>query len=498
MSVSLQGNSHITPGCAGVASWQLAYGQRQTCHAEPVDRADVTLTFAGRRTQHHLPESFCPQGPVLLVSSSELSVFGQHGGPLVSLMRIFGKAVKLGILDGQGPSNPNPYSKLGAEAVDTPAHRSLALEGAKQGIVLLKNEERTLPMRPAEVGRLALIGPHANSSLIFLGGPNYHGDSSLVYEYTPLLRARAKLPNAEVSYSQGCSVSGADKSGFAAAVSAAQAADRVVLFLGSDQTIENEGHDRDTLDLPGVQQQLALAVAEAASVPVVVVLVNGGTISVRSLKESAKVGAIVEAFLPGQYGAEAVISTILGETSPAGLLPVTVYDSGFVDRRAITNLDLRAAGGVTYRYFDGVPLWPFGFGLSYTEFTFSGDRAATLTTTVARADSKPLCFDVDVSNAPAGVASDIVVLGFISSAHADAPRNGKLCDFVRESNVAPGEQRTVKICATKALSLVDDDGNERVLPGRYTVTVGVAGGVGGTGAGSTVGTVIVTSAVEES
>jgi len=83
------------------------------------------------------------------------------------------------------------------------------------------------------------------------------------------------------------------------------------------------------------------------------------------------------------------------------------------------------------------------------------------------------------------------MLGFIHSAHADAPRNGKLCDFARERAIRPGEARTVTLCAGAALPLVDDQGTERVLPGTYTLTVGVAGGIGGAGAGSTIGTVVV-------
>ena len=149
-----------------------------------------------------------------------------------------------------------------------------------------------------------------------------------------------------------------------------------MLFLGLDQTIENEGHDRNSLTLPGAQAELALALAAAAKAPVVVVLVNGGPLAIGGLKDSAKVGAILEAFLPGQYGAEAAMQLLLGEASPSGLLPVTVYNNDVTKKRTITNLDLRAAGGITYRYFTGTPLWPFGFGLSYAQFELSSDAKA--------------------------------------------------------------------------------------------------------------------------
>jgi hypothetical protein len=269
----------------------------------------------------------------------------------------------------------------------------------------------------------------------------------------------------------------------------------VVLFLGLDDKVENEGLDRASLELPGEQLALATAVAAAATAPVVVVLVNGGPIAISALKNSPKVGAIVDAFMPGQAAAEATFQLLLGEASFSGLLPVTVYDADFVERRPITNLDLRGAGGVTYRYFDGVPLWPMGHGLSYAEFTFSGDAAATLHTTVATAERQPLCFSATVTNAVhAAMASDVVLLAFIGSKLPDAPRNPKLCDFQREAAVRPGEARAVKLCVDSlgaALALVDARGEQRVVPGEYTVTVGVRGGVGGAGAGSVIGKVIV-------
>ena len=271
------------------------------------------------------------------------------------------------------------------------------------------------------------------------------------------------------------------------------------MFLGLDDTIENEGHDRSSLELPGKQVALALAVAHAAKEPIVVVLVNGGPIAMAEFKDDQKVGAILDAFMPGQFAAEATMQLLMGEVSPSGLLPITNYDKDFIHRRPITNLDLRGAGGITHRYFDGTPLWPFGFGLSYGEFKFAKaimpGAKHTLHTTVATAMDKPLCFVATVTNAAsAAMASDVVLLAFIGSKLPDSPRNPKLCDFQRVAAVQPGKSRSVKLCVNSplpALALVDAKGNERVVPGEYTVTVGVQGGVGGSGAGSVIGTVIV-------
>ena len=157
-------------------------------------------------------------------------------------------------------------------------------------------------------------------------------------QYTPLLRAQAWLPHAHILYEQGCTVSGNETSDIDKAVSVAARADAVLLFLGLDHTIEDEGIDRTSLELPGVQAQLALRVANASKAPVVVVLVNGGPLAIRELKQSNKVGAILEAFFPGQYAAEALMQLLLGHASPSALLPITVYDADFVQARSITNL----------------------------------------------------------------------------------------------------------------------------------------------------------------
>lgn len=419
-----------------------------------------------------------------------------------ALIRVYTKSFQLGIFDQFQPNivsksnfDLNPYIYMGATDVDTPAARTLALEGALQGQVLLKNVDNRLPLSTS-IKKLALIGPHANSSFDMLGGQNYHGINYLVKEYTPLLRAQAMFVNSSISYAAGASINDKNDSQITEAVAVAADADVVILFVGTDGDTENEGHDREDIGLPGVQEELALSVANASRTPIVVVLINGGTLAIGKLKRSNKVGAILESFLPGQFAGEAIMQLLLGDVSPSGLMPVTVYDEDFIERRSIYDLDLRGQGGVTYRYFDGTPLWPFGFGLSYAKFEFSGNSSSTLHTTVATAGSKSLCFKIDVTNIHTTITSDVVVLGFVHSNHTDAPRNPKICDFARLAAVAPGTQRSVNLCVDAlgaALALVNQNGEQRVLPGSYTMSAGVQGGVGGTGAGSVIGTIIVST-----
>lgn len=134
----------------------------------------------------------------------------------------------------------------------------------------------------------------ANGSSVFLGGAGYHGDNKIVDAYTPVLRARAWLPNASILYEQGCDVGADDDSeaGFPDAVAAAKVADTVILILGNSDDIDGEGQDRESLELPGAQAELALAVANAASAPIIVVLVNGCPLAIRDLKDSPKVGVV--------------------------------------------------------------------------------------------------------------------------------------------------------------------------------------------------------------
>jgi beta-D-xylosidase 4 len=207
-----------------------------------------------------------------------------------------------------------------------------------------------LPLSQQGLKTIALIGPHANGTTALLGGQNYRGENLLIHSNTPLQRFRAHLQpqGVDVRYAEGCEVLGNDTSKIAAAVQQAKSADIVLLFLGTNGSIENEGIDRQSLELTGKQSQLATAVADAAAKPVIAILFNGGPLAIRELKDNPKVGGIVESFFPGQFGAEALFQLLFGQVSFSGALPVTIYDKDFISRRSIMDHDLRNNGGVTY------------------------------------------------------------------------------------------------------------------------------------------------------
>jgi len=211
-------------------------------------------------------------------------------------------------------------------------------------------------------------------------------------------------------YSEGCAINSTSTSGFAAAVTAAKAADYVLLFIGIDQTIEREGHDRIDITLPGVQEQFVHTIL-AVGKPTAIVLINGGIVAIDSLKPVAP--AIIEAFYPGYWGGVALANVIFGDYNPGGKLPVTYYASDFVTQSNFLDMSMTNAPGRTYRYFKGTtPLWPFGWGLSYTNFNLIWTKSEPPSTTVlSNKFIDAVTYTVNVTNVGKR-AGDEVVLAF--------------------------------------------------------------------------------------
>eukprot|EP00048_Salpingoeca_helianthica_P016232 m.231184 g.231184 ORF g.231184 m.231184 type:complete len:915 (-) comp18276_c0_seq1:117-2861(-) len=395
-------------------------------------------------------------------------------------VRLFTHSIQLGMYD------PNvEYRTWGPDQVDTAEHRELALAAARAALVLLKNDNQLLPLKSKNI---AVIGPHATATQDMLS--NYYGTNTLVNSHSPLAVLQAR---ASVKYAAGLdSIESTNTSGFAAATAAARASDVAVVFVGIHQQQESEGLDRVTLTLPGAQEALVRAVL-GANPNTVLVLINGGPLAIDTLKKS--VPAILEAWYPGELGGDAIADILYGVVSPAGRLPTTIYPSSFINVRPITNMDLRAAGGITYRHYTGTPLWPFGFGLSYTTFRFVPLQSVVTVTTAQMAEhhaiyyrtrgtqSSPAAYQVNVTNT-GSVDSDVVVLGFINSTDPDSPLS-ELFDFARVF-VKVGQTVTVTLSVSpQVLSLVDSKGNERLQPGPYSVSFGVDGAAEGHAAQAT-------------
>jgi beta-glucosidase len=268
-----------------------------------------------------------------------------------------------------------------------------------------------------------------------------------------------------------------------AALAAARRADVVIAVVGLTSRLEGEqmpvhepgflGGDRTRLSLPRPEQALVREVARAGK-PLVVVLMNGSALAVRWEKRHA--AAILEAWYGGEEGGAAIAATLSGRYDPAGRLPITFYRSV----RQLPNFLNYSMRGRTYRYFKGKPLWPFGYGLSYTTFRFS-DLALARTRIEA---GEPLAAAVKVTNTGRRAGDEVVQLYLEFPPVPGAPLRA-LRGF-RRIHLAPGESRTVRFDLTRReLSMVTERGHIIVAPGRYTLSIG--GGQPGTGAPAAVG-----------
>ena len=268
-----------------------------------------------------------------------------------------------------------------------------------------------------------------------------------------------------------------------AAVTAARNADVVVAVVGITSRLEGEempvdqpgflGGDRTSLDLPKPEEDLVQAVA-ATGKPLVVVLMNGSALGVNW--EKAHANAIVEAWYSGEEGGAAIAETLSGKNNPAGRLPVTFYK----DIHQLPHFEDYSMKGRTYRYFQGEPLWPFGYGLSYTTFNYSGLKLPE--TGINAGD--PLNASVTVTNTGKVAGDEVVQLYLKFPDVAGAPIRA-LRGFQR-IHLEPGANEKVEFHLNpRDLSMVTDSGDISVPQGKYTVSIG--GGQPGAGVGSVEG-----------
>ena len=230
-----------------------------------------------------------------------------------AVRRILKVRLKLGEFD---PPEMVPYSRLAASEICSPEHRQLALRTAHESIVLLTNRNNFLPLDRGTIKTVAVIGPHADRAFMGIG---YTGQSAKFVK--PLDGIRNKVaPGTQVLYARGSGILESDnpEAAVAEAVAAAQKADVTVLFVGTDQLLEGEGKDRININLPQIQQQLVRRV-HAANPKTVVVLLNGGPVSVAWEKDN--VPAVLEMFMAGEEGGNAIADVLFGDYNPGGKMP---------------------------------------------------------------------------------------------------------------------------------------------------------------------------------
>jgi beta-D-xylosidase 4 len=383
---------------------------------------------------------------------------------------------QLGLFD---PPAATPYWSVPLARVASPEAQAANLLATQESMVLLKNSAGTLPL--ARGRRLAVIGPHANATAAMVG--NYLGqlcpDNTFRCIVSPYLALRAANGGGEVTLTQGCSVSSNDTSGIAAAAAACAAADACVLLLGIDGSVENEMRDRVSIDLPPAQHALAAAVA-AAGRPTALVLLHGGSLDVSAERDSAGIGAIVDAGYPGFLGGAVIAQTLLGDNAHlGGKLAATVYPAAFVGQSRMSDMEVDSGVGRGYRFYTGTPVFDFGFGLALTTFSLALASApapgeATLATGAAPSGA-PLGFVVTVTNTGA-VAGDEVVQAYFAPRDTPAQPASRLrkqlFDYARV-HLAPGAAANVSFAVDSAtLRMVDRGSGDTVsTPGAFDIVL---------------------------
>ena len=364
--------------------------------------------------------------------------------------RLFTTRCMLGLF-----ADDNEYDSIPFTACDTPEHNAVAQSAAEKSMVLLRNDG-VLPLDAGKIKTVAVVGPNADSVLALEG--NYNGVSSRFVTMLAGIRAYCEARGIRVVYSEGCHMFrdrveplGEPGDRIAEAVACAESADVVIVCVGLDASLEGEEGDTynataagDKLDLllPESQRRLMKALSETGK-PLVTVIAAGSALNV------AEGNAQLLAWYPGQAGGTALARILFGEVSPSGRLPVTFY----VDDSDLPPFSDYAMAGRTYRYYAGKPLYPFGYGLSYTRF-------AVFDTAV---DAANMTAQATVTNA-GGMDGETVVQVY---GHVDSPLaepNPRLIGFARV-NLAAGETKRVRVKLDKnAFTVVDEDG-ERLTPG---------------------------------
>ncbi|MFW5922970.1 MAG: glycoside hydrolase family 3 C-terminal domain-containing protein [Planctomycetota bacterium] len=380
-----------------------------------------------------------------------------------ALRRVLRARFKLGMFD---PPEQVPYASIPAEVVGCEEHAAISRQMARESIVLLKNEDDCLPLDDDQE-QILVVGPNSDSRDVLLA--NYNGYPS---QYTTPLEGVMSRVSAgtNVVHLKGCDLASDEREGFEDAVRAAEDSDVVIACMGLSPRIEGEEGDADmseeqgdrrTLGLPGVQEELLRELHEAGT-PVVLVLLTGSAVTINWAEDNLP--AIINAWYPGQEGGHAIADVLFGDYSPSGRLPVT-FPASVDDLPPFRDYDMQ---GHTYRFMEAEPLYPFGYGLSYTSFDYSN---ITLSSESINADES-VVISAEVTNT-GGRAGEEVVQFYVSDLEASVPVPRLHLEGVRRVHLRPGETRTVSCRLTpRQLAAFDDAGNPFVESGEFEISIG--------------------------
>ncbi len=387
-----------------------------------------------------------------------------------AVRRILKAKFRLGLFE-----NPMVDVARAQQVVNNEEHQKLALQAAREGIVLLKNKGNLLPLSKS-IDSIAVIGPNADHAKNQLGDYVSHAVLQPIVTILEGIKATVS-PQTKVEYVKGCDVVGAKLNEIAKAQEAAKRAKVAVVVVGENEWgsagktgTDGEGYDVATLELTGMQLDLIRAVYETGT-PTVVVLVNGRPLAVRWVAEN--VPAVVEAWLPGEKGGQAVAEILFGDCNPSGRLTLTVPRHAgqlpvYYNCKPSKTYWLEHGWGKPYADMDSSPLYEFGYGLSYTEFEYSNLKIEPRTV----GTGGMVRVSAEVKNTGSRPGAEVVQL-YLHDVIGTVVTPVKELRGFEKVQLQPGEKKTINFAVTpEQMALLNRHMEWVVEPGAFDVMVG--------------------------
>ncbi|MFV0343312.1 MAG: glycoside hydrolase family 3 C-terminal domain-containing protein [Anaerocolumna sp.] len=385
-----------------------------------------------------------------------------------AVVRLFTTRMKLGLFDEK---EKVPFNQISYDVVDSPSMRELNLKAAKECVVLLKNENNMLPFNKSNIKTIGVIGPNANNRKALIG--NYEGTAS---RYITVLEGIQDYVGEDVivKYSEGCHLYKDKISGLSVqndriseVKGVVKESDVIIVCLGLDSGLEGEegdtsnqfaSGDKPDLKLPGIQEEVLKTIYESKK-PVVLVLLSGSALAVKWADDH--IPAILQGWYPGAFGGRAIARAIFGEYSPGGKLPVTFYNTT-EELPEFTDYSMKDR---TYRYMQNEALYPFGYGLSYSDITITDVKLDREQIT-----EEGLHITAKIMNQGKYNASE--VLQIYVKADQEGTPNPQLKGF-KKVFLKPGEEKEVFLhLPMESFGIYNENGKKMLYKGEYHIYVG--------------------------
>ena len=385
-----------------------------------------------------------------------------------AVVNLFTARMKLGVFDKK---EKNPFDSIPYTVVDSKEMRELNTKTAAESIVLLKNQNHTLPLEKHKIKTIGVIGPNADNRKALEG--NYEGTAS---RYVTVLEGIQDYVGDEVRvlYSLGCHLykdrttnlaEANDRSSEVRGV--CRESDVIVAVMGMDATLEGEqgdagneygSGDKPNLKLPGIQHDI-LKIAKEYNKPVILVVLSGSAVALTW--EQEHLDAVVQGWYPGAQGGKAIAMMLFGETNPQGKLPITFYKT----TEELPDFEDYSMKGRTYRYMTQEALYPFGYGLSYTEFSY-------MNAAFAKTPDVKEGVEINVTIKNTGVLDGTETVQAYVKAKKEGAPNAQL-KGIKKVFLKAGEEKTVLIyLPAQSFMLFDENGIAQYVAQGYEISIG--------------------------